>query len=164
MAIYFSILGWKSPWREEPGRLQSTEWQKELDTTKCPRTHTRVQCSTGVNAFGSLSGELPCMRGVAEAVDRLTIPSSLPHFSSLRLIPVNGMWVELRIEGSISYTPSSGPIYNSFQRIRHLGRILTKVVKDCTLKLWSSEITPQTLHCIPIALPHLQSGAKLLKP
>ena len=32
MATHFSILAWRIPWREEPGRLQSTGC-KELDTT-----------------------------------------------------------------------------------------------------------------------------------
>ena len=32
MAICSSILAWKSPWTEEPGRLQSMESQ-ELDMT-----------------------------------------------------------------------------------------------------------------------------------
>ena len=46
----------QSPWREEPGGLQSTGG-KELDTTKCPRTHTRVSVhpSAGVEQHRSLS-------------------------------------------------------------------------------------------------------------
>ena len=28
MAIHSSILAWKTPWREEPGRLESTELQR----------------------------------------------------------------------------------------------------------------------------------------
>ena len=28
MAIHFSILAWKIPWTEKPGRLQSMGWQK----------------------------------------------------------------------------------------------------------------------------------------
>ena len=32
MATHFSILAWRIPWREEPGRLQSMGSQ-ELDTT-----------------------------------------------------------------------------------------------------------------------------------
>ena len=28
MATHFSILAWKTPWTEEPGRLQSKESQK----------------------------------------------------------------------------------------------------------------------------------------
>ena len=31
-----SILAWKTPWTEEPGRLWSTEWQ-ESDVTKQPQ-------------------------------------------------------------------------------------------------------------------------------
>ena len=33
MATHYSILAWKIPWTEEPGRLQSTG-SKELDTTE----------------------------------------------------------------------------------------------------------------------------------
>ena len=32
MAIPFSILAWRIPWTEEPGRLKSM-WSQELDTT-----------------------------------------------------------------------------------------------------------------------------------
>ena len=28
VATYSSILAWKIPWREEPGGLQSMEWQR----------------------------------------------------------------------------------------------------------------------------------------
>ena len=38
MVIHFSILGWKIPWTEEPGRLQSTGLQ-ELDTTERVNHH-----------------------------------------------------------------------------------------------------------------------------
>ena len=33
MATYSSILAWRVPWTEEPGRLQSWD-RKELDTTE----------------------------------------------------------------------------------------------------------------------------------
>ena len=36
MATYYSILAWKIPWTEEPGKLQS----KELDVTEQLNTHT----------------------------------------------------------------------------------------------------------------------------
>ena len=32
MAIHFSILPWRIPWTEEPGRLYSPQGHKELDT------------------------------------------------------------------------------------------------------------------------------------
>ena len=32
MAIHFSILAWRIPWTEEPGRLYSPWGRKELDT------------------------------------------------------------------------------------------------------------------------------------
>ena len=38
MAIHSSILAWKIPWTEEPGGLQSMEWQ-ESDTTEQLSTH-----------------------------------------------------------------------------------------------------------------------------
>ena len=34
MATNSSILAWRIPWAEEPGRLQSMEYSKELDTTE----------------------------------------------------------------------------------------------------------------------------------
>ena len=36
MATHSSILAWKIPWTEEPGRLQSLG-SKELDMTKCQK-------------------------------------------------------------------------------------------------------------------------------
>ena len=38
-ATHSSILAWKIPWTEEPGRLQSMD-HKELDMTECLSTHT----------------------------------------------------------------------------------------------------------------------------
>ena len=34
MATLSSILAWKIPWTDEPGRLQSMETQKESDLTQ----------------------------------------------------------------------------------------------------------------------------------
>ena len=34
MATYFSILAWRIPWTEEPGRLHSPWGPKELDTSE----------------------------------------------------------------------------------------------------------------------------------
>ena len=34
MATHSSILAWRIPWTEEPGRLQSTVGRKESDTTE----------------------------------------------------------------------------------------------------------------------------------
>ena len=34
MAIHFSVLAWRIPWTEEPGRLYSPWGLKELDTTE----------------------------------------------------------------------------------------------------------------------------------
>ena len=34
MATHSSILAWRIPWTQEPGRLQSIESQKESDTTE----------------------------------------------------------------------------------------------------------------------------------
>ena len=34
MATYFSILAWRIPWTEEPGRLHSPWGLKELDTSE----------------------------------------------------------------------------------------------------------------------------------
>ena len=42
MATHFSILAWKIPWTEEPGRLQSMGSQ-ELDTTEHTCTHSGLE-------------------------------------------------------------------------------------------------------------------------
>ena len=41
MATHSSILAWKIPWTEQPGRLQSMV-HKGLDTTECEHTHTHT--------------------------------------------------------------------------------------------------------------------------
>ena len=47
MPIYFSILAWRTPWTEEPGRLQSIG-VAELDTTE---GLTRTSLMYGLNFF-----------------------------------------------------------------------------------------------------------------
>ena len=44
MATHSSVLAWKIPWTEEPGRLQSMGW-KELDMIEhaCAYTHIHTQ-------------------------------------------------------------------------------------------------------------------------
>ena len=41
MATHSSILAWRIPWTEEPGRLQSMD-HKESDTTEHAHTHTHT--------------------------------------------------------------------------------------------------------------------------
>ena len=43
MASHSSILAWKIPWTEEPGRLQSMG-RKELDTTERLHFHFSLSC------------------------------------------------------------------------------------------------------------------------
>ena len=38
MTTHSSMLAWKAPWTEEPGRLHSSWGHKELDTTELTRT------------------------------------------------------------------------------------------------------------------------------
>ena len=40
MATHFSILAWKIPWTEEPGRATVHGVAKESDTTEYTHTHT----------------------------------------------------------------------------------------------------------------------------
>ena len=43
MVIHYSILAWRIPWTEEPGRLQSMELQRvRPQQSVCARTHTHV--------------------------------------------------------------------------------------------------------------------------
>ena len=48
MATHSSVLAWRIPWTEEPGRLQYMDF-KELDTTE--RLHIHFQCSTGNKSY-----------------------------------------------------------------------------------------------------------------
>ena len=41
MATHSSILAWRIPWTEEPGRLQSTGWQR-VDMIE--RLHLHLKC------------------------------------------------------------------------------------------------------------------------
>ena len=50
MAIHFSILTWRIPWTEEPGRLQPTGLQKVGVTT---HTHTHTYPTKTVSYWGS---------------------------------------------------------------------------------------------------------------
>ena len=42
-ATHSSILAWEIPWTEEPGRLQSTGFSKEPDTTERLNNETHVE-------------------------------------------------------------------------------------------------------------------------
>ena len=48
MATHSSILAWKIPWTEEPGRLYSPWGQKELDTAERVSTHEHTETITTV--------------------------------------------------------------------------------------------------------------------
>ena len=62
MATHSSILAWKIPWTEEPGRLQVQE-VTELDTAECActpvcvcvcvRTHTRIRGHGDVKVYNN---------------------------------------------------------------------------------------------------------------
>ena len=42
MATHFSILAWRIPWTEEPGRLQSMGLQESDTTEQLTHTHTHT--------------------------------------------------------------------------------------------------------------------------
>ena len=42
MGTHSSILAWKIPWTEEPGRLYSLWGRKELDTTEQLNHHMKI--------------------------------------------------------------------------------------------------------------------------
>ena len=44
MATHSSILAWRIPWTEEPGRLQSTGSQSQTRTEQLTHTHTHYIC------------------------------------------------------------------------------------------------------------------------
>ena len=41
LGTHSSTLAWRTPWTEEPGGLQSTDY-KELDTAEHAHTHTKL--------------------------------------------------------------------------------------------------------------------------
>ena len=42
MATHSSILAWKIPWTEKPGRLESTGSQRDTTERVCARAHTHT--------------------------------------------------------------------------------------------------------------------------
>ena len=52
MATHSSIVAWKIPWSEEPGRLQP-RGHKESDTTEHTHTHTHTHYPLESPALGS---------------------------------------------------------------------------------------------------------------
>ena len=51
MATHSSILFWKIPWTEEPGRLYSMGPQSPTDTTEWPSTHKLLLTMTVSQIF-----------------------------------------------------------------------------------------------------------------
>ena len=51
MATHSSILAWKIPWTEEPGRLHSPWGHKELDTTEQLHFSLSLGISTYVSRY-----------------------------------------------------------------------------------------------------------------
>ena len=47
MAIHASILGWKIPWTEKPGGLQSSGLQRATNVRACTHTHTHTHTHGG---------------------------------------------------------------------------------------------------------------------
>ena len=48
MAIHYSILAWKIPWTEEPGRLQSVASQSRTRLSTHTHAHTLLIYSVGL--------------------------------------------------------------------------------------------------------------------
>ena len=98
MATHFSTLAWKIPWLEEPGRLQSAEGRKELDTTERLQFHEFEKemethsCSFQENPRDG-GGWWAAVYGVAHSRTRLTrlsssSSSSLPGNTRLLVMDV----------------------------------------------------------------------------
>ena len=59
MATRSSVLAWRSPWTEEPGRLHSPQGRGELDTTEATwQAHTQVVTLAIVNVGIQMSAEV----------------------------------------------------------------------------------------------------------
>ena len=51
MAAHCSILAWKTPWTEEPGKLYSPWGHKESDTTEYARARAHTHTHTHTHAY-----------------------------------------------------------------------------------------------------------------
>ena len=58
MAIHSSILAWKIPWTEEPGRLKSMGLQKVRHHSAHTHTHTHTRTHTQLPKLGFLGGSV----------------------------------------------------------------------------------------------------------
>ena len=87
MATHSSILAWKIPWTEEPGRLHSP-WVgcKELDTTE--RLHFLLLRSTGSRACGLSDGSSQVLE------------HRLNGWSTGSMVGAQAQWLEYRLLGS----------------------------------------------------------------
>ena len=62
MATHSSVLAWRIPWTEEPGRLQSIGWQRDTtEVTKQQQLGIGVGIGTGFP--GGASGKEPACQG-----------------------------------------------------------------------------------------------------
>ena len=80
MATHPSILAWRIPWTEEPGRLQSTESQRVrhdcvTNTFSSPQPHQTFLSPSAVPAF---SGLLSLVNTVLVSETLLSVLGSLP--------------------------------------------------------------------------------------
>ena len=92
MATHSSILAWRIPWREEPGRLQSTglqrvrhDWATSHPFLK-PRAHIASTCwqpfSDLVLPWSGSRGQHPCSQSPAfhaRNIERVPVPGQLGH-------------------------------------------------------------------------------------
>ena len=60
MATHRSILVWRIPWTEEPGGLQSTGLQKELDMTEQLNNNNVLFCSLVAQSCLTLCDPVDC--------------------------------------------------------------------------------------------------------
>ena len=113
MATPSSILTWRIPWTEEPGRLQPMGGHKELDTTEHVRTQHSQHCPKGIASCRALCHDcagknwvlMSLSMGLRWIASLLLIPSSLPS----KNLQLDVSWHQI----ILSPTPQFCSVYRS---------------------------------------------------
>ena len=88
MATYSSILAWRIPWREEPGRLQSRGHKKSITTTSLPPPAPQFRLETNVDVVV----QSPSRVRLCNPMDCSTPVFPVPHYL-LEFAQIHVHWI-----------------------------------------------------------------------